>query len=159
MLLVECCIFFRCLWIEDLTERNAQHFPTLVKSGFHDALKKFFVAAEVGDGVSRESDDGGLNLWRRIENGGFDREKIFDIVPRLHEHGKDSVGFRAGLGGHAEGNFVLNHARAAGNEVAVVEHFEENLRGNVVGIVAREHEGTTTEDFVEVHAEEIGLDN
>ena len=159
MLMVECCIFFRCLWIEDLTKRHAQHFPALVEGGFHDALKKFFVATEVGDGVSRQSNDGGLHFRRRIEHGGFDREKVFDIVPRLHQHGEDAVGFRAGLGGHAEGDFVLNHAGAAGNQIAVVEHFEENLRGNVVGIVAREHEGATAEDFVEVHAEEIGLDN
>ena len=157
--MVECCIFFRCLRIEDLTERNAQHFPALVEGGFHDALEEFFVAAEVGDGASRQADDGGLDFWRRIEHGGFDREKVFDIVPRLHQHGEDAVGFRAGLGGHAEGDFVLNHAGAAGNQIAVVEHFEENLRGNVVGIVAREHEGATAEDFVEVHAEEIVLDN
>ena len=148
MLLVECCIFFRSLRIENLAERHAQHFPTLVESGFHDALEKFFVTTEFGDGISRESDDGGLNLRRRIENGGLDREKVFDIVPRLHEHGEDAVSLRAGLGGHAEGDFVLNHARAAGDEVAVVEHFEENLRGNVVGIVAREDEFPPVENLV-----------
>ena len=157
--MVECCIFFRCLRIEDLTERNAQHFPALVEGGFHDALKKFFVATEVGDGVSRQADDGGLDFRRRIEHGGFDREKVFDIVPRLHQHGEDAVGFRAGLGGHAEGDFVLNHTGATGNQIAVVEHLEKNLRGNVVGIVAREYEGAIAKDFVEVHAEEIGLDN
>lgn len=157
--MVECCIFFRCLRIEDLTERHAQHFPALVEGGFHNALKKFFVAAEVSDVVSRQSDDGGLDFWRRIEHGGFDREKVFDIVPRLHQHGEDSVGFRTRLGGHAEGDLVLNHAGAAGYQIAVVEHFEENLRGNVVGIVACKHEGATAEDFVEVHAEEIVLYN
>lgn len=142
-----------------MTERHAKHFPALVKGGFHNALKKFFVAAEVGDGVSRQADDGGLYFRWRIEHGGLDREKVFDIVPRLHQHGEDAVGFRAWLGGHTEGDFVLNHASAAGNQIAVVEHFEKNLRGNVVGIVAREHEGATAEDFVEVHAEKIVLDD
>ena len=140
MLLVKCYIFFRSLRIEDLTERHAQHFPTLIESGFHNTLEKFFVTTEFGDGISRQSDDGGLHLWRRIEYGGLYREKVFDVVPRLHEHGEDAVSLRAGLGGHAKGDFVLNHARAAGDEVAVVEHFEENLRGNVVGIVACDDE-------------------
>ena len=148
MLLVKCCIFFRRLGVENLTERDAEHLPALVESCFHDALKKFFVTTEFGDGVSRQSDDGGLHLWRRIENGGFDREKVLDVVPRLHQHGEDAVGLRAGLGGHAEGDFVLNHARAAGDEVAVVEHFEENLRGNVVGIIARENEFLPAENLV-----------
>ena len=146
--MVECCTFFRCLWIEDLTKRHAQHFPTLVESGFHDALKKFFVTTERGDCISRQADDGGLHFRRRIENGGFDREKVFDIVPRLHQHGKDAIGFRAGLGGHAQGYFVLNHTRTSGDEVAVVEHFEENLRGNIIRVVAREDERTTVEYLV-----------
>lgn len=145
--------------IEKGAERDAEHLATLVERDFHDALEKFLVAAERGDAISREADDGRLHLGRRIEHRGLDGEEIFHIVPRLHEYGEDAVGFRARAGGHAQGHFVLDHARATGDELAIVEHLEENLRGDIVGIVAREHEFPAFKRLVEIHAEEITFDN
>ena len=143
---------------EQLAQGDAQHLTALVEDGLHDAAEELLVAAEGVDVVARHADDGRLYLGGRVEDGGLDGEEVLDIVPRLDEHGEDAVDLRTGLGGHAQRHLVLNHSRTAGDEVAVVEHLEEDLRRDVVGVVAREHELAAAEELAEVHAEEVAGD-
>ena len=143
---------------EQLAQGDAQHLTALVEDGLHDAAEELLVAAEGVDVVARHADDGRLHLGWRVEDGGLDGEEVLDIVPRLDEHGEDAVGLRTGLGSHAQRHLVLDHARAAGDEVAVVEHLEEDLRRDVVGVVAREHKLAAAEELAEVHAEEVAGD-
>jgi len=143
---------------EQLAQGDAQHLTALVEDGLHDAAEELLVAAEGVDVVARHADDGRLHLGWRVEDGGLDGEEILDIVPRLDEHGEDAVGLRTGLGGHAQRHLMLDHSRTAGDEVAVVEHLEEDLRRDVVGVVAREHELAAAEELAEVHAEEVAGD-
>ena len=143
---------------EQLAQGDAQHLTALVEDGLHDAAEELLVAAEGVDVVARHADDGRLYLGWRVEDGGLDGEEVLDIVPRLDEHGEDAVGLRTGLGGHAQRHLVLNHSCTAGDEVAVVEHLEEDLRRDVVGVVAREHELAAAEELAEVHAEEVAGD-
>ena len=105
--------------------------------------------------VALHADDGTLHLGRRVEDGRLNGEEIFHVVPRLDEHAQDAILLVAGLRRHAQGHLVLNHARAAGDEVAVVEHLEENLRRDVVGVVAREHKRLATKHLVQIHAQEV----
>ena len=50
---------------------------------------------------------------------------------------------------------MLNHTSTAGNEVLVVEHLEEDLRGDVIWIVARQDERLPVEDLSEIHPQEV----
>ena len=56
-----------------------------------------------------------------------DGEQIFYIIPRLYEHRQDAVGLVARLRRHAQRHLTLNHARAAGYEILIIEHLEEDL--------------------------------
>ena len=148
-----------CVGRQQLAQADAQHLSPLVEGGLNNALEEFLVAAQMGDLVARHAYDGALHLRRRVEDGGRNGEEILHVIPCLDEHRQDAVLLRAWLCGHAQGHFVLYHTRAAGYEVAVVEHFEENLRGDVVGIVAREHKLLAVEQLMQVHAEEVAGDD
>jgi len=50
---------------------------------------------------------------------------------------------------------MLDHTRTTGNEILIVEHLEEDLRGDVVWIVARQHELLSVEHLVQIHPEEV----
>ena len=50
---------------------------------------------------------------------------------------------------------MLNHTSATRDKVLIVEHLEEYLRRDVVGVVAGKHEGLPVEDGMEVHFEEV----
>ena len=138
-----------------MTEGDAQHLTALTEDGLYDTTEQLFVAAQIGDLIARHADDGTLHLGRGIEDGGFDGEQVLDMIPRLDEDREDAILFVARLRGHAQGYLVLDHARAAGDEIFVVEHLEEDLRGDVVGVVARQYERLTIKHLVEVHAEEV----
>ena len=130
----------------------------MVEDGLDDTTEELFIATEPLDLVACHADDGALHLWRRIEHVGLDGEEVCHVVPCLYEHGEHAILLCPGLRGHAQGHLALYHARAAGDEVAVVEHLEENLRRDVVGVIAREHEGLPAEDLREVHAQEVAFD-
>ena len=140
---------------QELAQGHAQHLATLVERGLDDAPEQLLAAPERGHAVAGHADNCRLHLWRRVEDRGFDREEVFHVVPRLDEHREDAVGLGARLCNHALGHLALDHARAAGDEVAVVEHLEEYLRGDVVGVVAGEHELPSAEKVVQVHAQEV----
>ena len=50
---------------------------------------------------------------------------------------------------------MLDHSRTTGNQVFIIEHLEEYLRGNIVRIVARQHKLLSVEDLVQVHPQEV----
>ena len=77
----------------------------------------------------------------------LDRKEIFDAVPTLQEYAQDAVSFRPRWGSDALGRLLLNHTRAARNVVFEVEHLKENLRRNVVRVVARQHKRPTIKDL------------
>ena len=62
-----------------MTQRNTEHFATLVEGGFDNALEELFIAAEGGGLVAHHADDGTLHLGRRIEYARLDGEQIFDV--------------------------------------------------------------------------------
>lgn len=119
--------------------------------------EKPFVAVELRHIVATESDDGGLDLWGRIEDVLVDGEEVFDVVEGGEEDAEDAVGLAARACGDAFGDLFLEHADEFGYLVAVLENAEEYLRRDVVGEVADDGEGFG-EDGFEVKPEEIALD-
>jgi small subunit ribosomal protein S5 len=81
----------------------------------------------------------------------MDGEKVFHVVPCLHQDAQHTVGLGTGQSGHAFGHFLLYHARATGNKLFVFQHLEENLAGDVVGIVARQDEGLSLKNLFKIH--------
>ncbi len=144
---------------EERTEVVAQGLAALVEGGLHDTLEQGFVAAKGLRSVARQADDGRADLGGRIEHVGLNGEQVRGFVPRLNEHGEDAVGLRAGAGTDAVGHLLLDHAGAAGYQFLVVQHLKEDLAGDIIGIVAGEHEGLPAEDAVQVHLQEIVLDD
>ena len=143
----------------DLAQGVAQGFPPLVESGFYDAFEKCFVAAEVGDVVACHADDGAFHLGWRVEHVFMHGEEVFHVVPSLDKHAEDAICLAAGRGGDAFGHFFLYHAGAAGDEVLVVEHLEEDLAGYVVGVVAGKDERGALEYGAEVELQEVVFDD
>ncbi len=86
-----------------------------------------------------------------------DCEEIAAREPGLEQNAEYASSLRAGLGADALGHLALQHAGAAGYAVFVVKHAEEDLRGDVVGIVANDAELLAGEERVEVHAQEVAL--
>ena len=109
--------------------------------------------------VARHTDHGTHHLGRRIEHGGLDGKQVFHMVPCLYQHRQDAVLLVARLRGHAYGHLMLNHARTTGNEVAVVKHLKEDLRRDVIGIVACQHKLLTAEHLTKIHTQEIFTQN
>ena len=145
----------RRLCRQHLFKRDAQHLTTLAEDRLDDAAEQLFVAAQVGYFITRHADDGTLYLGRRIEDAWFDGEEILHMIPCLNQYGEDAILLVARLRGHAQGHFVLDHTRATGNEVFVVEHLEEYLRGDVVGIVACQDERLSVKNIMEIHPQEV----
>lgn len=78
-------------------------------------------------------------------------EQVFHAVPGLNQYAQNAVGLVARTSrGPAFGHFLLNHARSW-DQVALIEHLEEYLAGNVVGIVAGQHKRLSVEKLPEVH--------
>ena len=141
--------------IEYLTEGDAEHLTALVEDGFHHMTEETLVAAQVCHLITRHADDGTLYLGRRIKHARLDGEKILHIIPGLNQYGKDAILLVAWLRGHAQRHFMLNHTRTTRDEILIVEHLEEYLRGDVVWIVTRQHELLSVEHLVQVHPEEV----
>ena len=131
----------------------------MTEGDLHHAAEEPFVASQFGDVVARKPYHGTLHLWRRVEHRWLYGEEVLHVVPCLHQHRQYAILLVTRLGGHAKSHLVLYHARAAGDEVAIVEHLEEYLRRDVVGVVACKHELPPSEHLVEVHAEEVALDD
>ena len=140
----------------------AQGLATHAEGGLHHRAEEHGVAAQVGDAVAGEAHDAGLDLWRRVEDFLADGEEVFDVVPCLQEHAQYAAGLGAGGGGEPFGHLALEHAGAAHDAVLEIEDAEENLRRDVVGVVANDaelrHLGGR-EKPVDVHAQEVALDD
>ena len=140
---------------EQRAQRHTQHLATLVEHSLHHTAEQQLVAIETTRLIARKTHHRALHLGRRVEHTGLDGEQIVDTVPRLHKHRQNAVGLTAGRRGQTLRHLALDHARAAGDEVAVVEQLEENLRRDVVRVVAREHKRLSAEHRAEVHAQEV----
>ena len=136
-------------------ERHAQHLTALIEHRLDDPLEQSLITAKIRDLITRHTNDGTLDLRGRIEHILINREKILRIVPRLYHHTEDAILLRAWLRSDAQGDLPLDHSRAARDEIFVVKHLEEDLRGDIVGIVAREHKRLTIKYFREIHAQKI----
>ena len=119
--------------------------------------EKPFVAVELRHTVATESDDGGLDFGRRIEDVLVDGEEVFYVVEGGEEDAEDAIGLAAGTGGDAFGHLFLEHADEFVYLVAVLKNAEEYLRRDIVREVADDGEGFG-EDGFEVEPEEIALD-
>ena len=90
----------------------------------------------------------------------IDGEEVLHIIPRLQEDAQDAVVLVAWRGRQTLGDLTLEHAGAAGDALAVVKHAEEDLRGDVVGVVADEGEGGIAREVVfDGDLEEVTLDD
>ena len=127
----------------------------MVEGGLDNTTKELFITAKVRYIVAGHADNGTLHLGRWIKHARFDGEKILHLIPSLDENGEDAILLMTRLRGHAQGHLMLNHTSTAGNEVLVVEHLEEDLRGDVIWIVARQDERLPVEDLSEIHPQEV----
>ena len=64
-----------------------------------------------------------------------DGEQILHIVPCLQQHTQDTICLAAGHGDDTLRHLLLYHTGATGYRLLVVEHLEENLRRDVIGII------------------------
>ena len=119
--------FAGCLVGYEWFETVAQGFTALVETGFDYGLEEFLVATEFCAGIASQADYGRFDLRRRIECPLANREKVFDVVPGLEKHRKDTVGFAARLLGYALRHLLLNHTNHLWDAVLVVDDAEENL--------------------------------
>ena len=147
----------RTIHTHDGLDAVPKRFAALVEGGLHDAPEERLVAAQFGSVVPLHADDGTLHLRRRVEDMLVHREQVLHVVPRLNKDGKDTIGLAPWPGSQPLRHLTLNHACAGGDAVAVVEHLEEYLAGDIIRIVAGEHEGTSVEKTVEVHFQEVVL--
>ena len=102
--------------------------------------------------VACQSDDGALDLGRRVEDVFVDGEEVFDVVEGCQQHAEYAVGLAARACGDALGHFFLEHTHHLGDAVALFEDAEEYLRRNVVGEIAYDGEGLVAKDAFEVEA-------
>ena len=137
---------------EELAQRDAQHLAALAENRLHHTFEEHFVATEIIYVVACHAYHGTLDLWWRVEDALVDGEEILHVVPRLYHHAEDAVSFVARCRGDTLSHLALNHPRAAGNEIFIVEHLEEDLGRDVVGIVAGKHKLFAAEDLVQIHA-------
>ena len=96
-----------------------------------------------------------LHFRRRIEHILVDGEEILHIIPSLNEHTQHAIGLAAWLGSHTLCHLLLDHACATWDQVTILHHLEEDLRGDVVGIIARQDKGRTIKHLTEVHLQEV----
>ena len=116
-------------------QRVAQHLATLAERRLDDPHEEPFVAIEPFDAVAAQTDNGALDLGRRIEDLLPYRKEVFDVVPRLQQHRKNAVLLRPRRTGDAGGDLALNHADAFRYQIAILQDLEEDLRRDVVGKV------------------------
>ena len=141
--------------IENLTQRDTEHLPTLVEGGLDHTTEQLFITTQIGNFITRHTDHGTLHLGWWIENRGLDRKEVFHVIPRLNQHRQDAVLLIARLRSHTNRHLMLDHTRTTRNQILVIEHLEENLGGDVVRVVAREHELLPVEDLMQIHTKEV----
>ena len=142
----------------ELFEGIAEGFAPLVEAYLDHLGEKGLIAGKGGHLVAAQADDGRFDLGRRIEDMLVDGEEVFDIVEGRQQDTEDAVGLAAGLGGHALGHLLLEHAHHLGNLVAVFVDLEENLRRDIVREIAYDGE-RLGEELLKVELEEVALDD
>ena len=102
-------------------------------------VEAFGVDAELGEAWSEvEAQDGGVDVGRRREGAGREREEVLDVRVDLREGGERAVVADAGRGGDAVGDLALHHEHGAAEEAGARggEEVEQDVGGDVVGEVA-----------------------
>ena len=135
----------------------AQGLSALVEGGLHHPAEERLLAGQGRHTVSCQADDGTLHLWWRTEHVLVHREQVLDVIPCLQQHAQYAIGAASRCCSHAQCHLALYHARTARYQVAVLQHAEEYLAGDVVGIVACQHKRLPAENPVEGHAQEVIL--
>ena len=145
----------RRLWRQKLAEGDSQHLTALVEGGLDNTTEELFIATKVSYVVTGHTDNGTLHLGRGIEDRRLDGEEILHLIPGLNKDGEDAILLVAWLRSHTKGHLVLNHTSTAGNEILIIKHLEEYLRGDVIGVVTRQDERLPIEDLTEIHPQEV----
>lgn len=149
----------RLLLTEELFDTHAQHLPPLSEDGLDNPLEETLVAVEMIHAVARHADDGTLDLRWRIEDILVNLEEILHIIISLDKDTQDAIGLRPGRGGDALCHLPLDHSRATGDEILVLQHLKEDLGGDIIGIITREHKRLPLKDLREIHLQEVGADD
>ena len=86
-------------------------------------------------------------------------KQILNIIPCLNQYAQHSVCFCAWTCCHALCHLLLNHTGATRYEFLVLHHLKEYLTGDIVWIVACEHEGFAIEHVCKIHLKKVPLDD
>ena len=137
-------------------EGVAEGLAALAEGCLHHSLEELGIAPQICARVAGEAKHSAHHLRRGIEHSRGDIEEIFAVIPCLQKHGEYAVDLRARLGAYALRHLLLEHAGHYRDLLPVVEHLEEYLRGDVVGIVAYQRE-LSGEELLEVHLQEVAF--
>ena len=88
-----------------------------------------------------------------------DSEQIFHFIPCLYQYAKDTVCLAARSGCNTFGYLFLNHSRATGDDIFVVQHLEKDLAGNIIRVITSQYERLPVEQPVKIHFQEVILDD
>lgn len=90
----------------------------------------------------------------------INRKQVLNIVPSLQEDAQDPIVFVAWRRSQTHSDLPLEHARANGYALAVLQEAKENLTGDIVWIVA--YQGKRSPPLnapIQVDAEEVPRDD
>ena len=141
--------------IEDLSQGDTQHLPALVEHRLYHTTEELFIAAKVSHLITGHTDHGTLYLRRWLEHTWLYGKEILHMIPSLNQYRQNAILLITRLRGHAHSHLVLNHTCTTWDQILIVEHLEKNLRGDIIGIVARQDELLTVEHLVQIHPQEI----
>ena len=82
--------------------------------------------------ISGEAYNRTFDFRGRVEDSFVDGEQILNVVKSLEKHTQNAVIPAAGRLGQTYGDFALDHADHFGDQIAIFEDFEENLRRDIV---------------------------
>ena len=138
---------FLCIELREERFKTAtHHLATLIESGFYNSAKQTLITTTIFHIVARHSHHSTFHLWRRIKHSWLNCEQIFHIIPQLHQHTEYTIRLITRLSSKTFSHFFLNHPRTAGDEMAIIKHFEEYLTRDVVRIISREHKRAPFKD-------------
>lgn len=142
---------------KDRTKRVANHLTALAKRGLNDLNEERLIAAQMLGCVACKADDSRLDLRGRIEDLLTNGEEILNVVPRLQQNAQDAILARTGRLGDTDGHLALDHTHTLGDDIAVLDNLEENLRRNIIREIA-DNAYLVAKSLAQVHLQEVALD-
>ena len=135
-------------------------FTPLIEGGLDNLPEEGLVAVEMLHGIAGQSDHGALHLGRRVEDAGRHAEQVLDVVVGLQQDAQDAVLLTAGRRGEPHSHLFLDHADDLGDDLPVVQHFEKDLRGDVVRKIPDDIDAALPGvQGVEIELQEVALDD